>query len=225
MKKAFTLAEVLITLGIIGVVAAMTLPVLVSNYQKTVWVNQLKKDVSTVQNGVKKIMADEEVYNIWDTTLLSTIFNNDCMYDDSEKEECIEFLKNLKKYFNGDITKPDENYKLYFMDGTLVDNLIDNYYDDTVNLSLADGSFISLSSYEEKLIIGIDVNGYKKPNKFGRDNFSFALDKDASITQLSNSNFKRMSKSDCISNAKRFKQVSDYICFNYLRSNGWKMDY
>ncbi len=43
MKKAFTLAEVLITLGVIGVVAAMTMPSLVANYQKKVWVNQLKK--------------------------------------------------------------------------------------------------------------------------------------------------------------------------------------
>lgn len=33
MKKGFTLAEVLITLGIIGVVAAMTLPTLVQKYQ------------------------------------------------------------------------------------------------------------------------------------------------------------------------------------------------
>ena len=33
-KRAFTLAEVLITLGIIGVVAAMTIPTLISNYQK-----------------------------------------------------------------------------------------------------------------------------------------------------------------------------------------------
>ena len=31
MKKAFTLAEVLITLGIIGVVAALTIPTLVNN--------------------------------------------------------------------------------------------------------------------------------------------------------------------------------------------------
>ena len=38
-KKAFTLAEVLITLGIIGVVAALTVPVLVNNYNKTVWNN------------------------------------------------------------------------------------------------------------------------------------------------------------------------------------------
>ena len=42
-KFGFTLAEVLITLGIIGVVAALTLPSLVTNYQKQVTVNKLKK--------------------------------------------------------------------------------------------------------------------------------------------------------------------------------------
>ena len=39
---AFTLAEVLITLGIIGVVAALTLPTLISNHKKQTYVNQLK---------------------------------------------------------------------------------------------------------------------------------------------------------------------------------------
>ena len=43
MKKAFTLAEVLITLGIIGIVAAMTLPTLIGKYQKKQTVTQLKK--------------------------------------------------------------------------------------------------------------------------------------------------------------------------------------
>ena len=38
MKKyGFTLAEVLITLGIIGVVAAITIPTLVSNYKQRAW--------------------------------------------------------------------------------------------------------------------------------------------------------------------------------------------
>ena len=37
MKKGFTLAEVLITLGIIGIVAAMTIPTLVANYQQKSW--------------------------------------------------------------------------------------------------------------------------------------------------------------------------------------------
>lgn len=43
MKKAFTLAEVLITLGIIGVVAAMTMPTLIANHQKKLLLNGLKK--------------------------------------------------------------------------------------------------------------------------------------------------------------------------------------
>ncbi len=38
MKNGFTLAEVLITLGIIGIVAAMTMPALIANYQKKVLV-------------------------------------------------------------------------------------------------------------------------------------------------------------------------------------------
>ena len=54
MKKAFTLAEVLITLGVIGVVAAMTMPSLVANYQKKVWVNQLKKTVSVMNQAFQK---------------------------------------------------------------------------------------------------------------------------------------------------------------------------
>ena len=36
-KRAFTLAEVLITLGIIGVVAAITIPTLVANYNVKTW--------------------------------------------------------------------------------------------------------------------------------------------------------------------------------------------
>lgn len=42
-KKAFTLAEVLITLGIIGVVAAITIPGLITKYQKLATVVKLKK--------------------------------------------------------------------------------------------------------------------------------------------------------------------------------------
>lgn len=58
-KSAFTLAEVLITLGIIGVVAAMTLPPLLSKYRSTVTVNELKKTYSELQQAIKM----SEVYN------------------------------------------------------------------------------------------------------------------------------------------------------------------
>ena len=63
MKKlnAFTLAEVLITLGIIGVVAAMTLPTLIQNHQKQVYATQLKKSINVFENMLNKMKADEGV--------------------------------------------------------------------------------------------------------------------------------------------------------------------
>ena len=56
-KRAFTLAEVLITLGIIGVVAALTLPSLISNYQKKVTAAKLKQTYSILSNDIAKEQA------------------------------------------------------------------------------------------------------------------------------------------------------------------------
>ena len=65
--NGFTLAEVLITLGIIGVVAAITLPTLIQNYQKQVYVNSLQKALNTTENMFKKMQADEEAADLGST--------------------------------------------------------------------------------------------------------------------------------------------------------------
>ena len=51
-SNGFTLAEVLITLGIIGVVAALTMPALIGNYQKKEITTRLKKTYSIVQQAI-----------------------------------------------------------------------------------------------------------------------------------------------------------------------------
>ncbi len=48
IKKGFTLAEVLVTLGIIGVVSALTVPTLMQNHQRKVFVTQLHKVYSEI---------------------------------------------------------------------------------------------------------------------------------------------------------------------------------
>ena len=55
---AFTLAEVLITLGIIGVVAAMTMPVLIQNHQEKVTVTRLKKAYSILSQAYMSSSAE-----------------------------------------------------------------------------------------------------------------------------------------------------------------------
>lgn len=64
------MAEVLITLGIIGIVAALTMPSLIANYQKAQFEAGVKKMASVVGQAVTKLMADEGVNKVYDTSLL-----------------------------------------------------------------------------------------------------------------------------------------------------------
>ena len=71
-KFGFTLAEVLITLGIIGVVAAITLPTLIQNYKRHVVANKLKTDVSILQQALQRSIADNGTPDTWNVEPLQT---------------------------------------------------------------------------------------------------------------------------------------------------------
>ena len=64
---AFTLAEVLITLGIIGVVAALTMPALIQNYRKSVVENKLKSEYSLISNAIRMSEAKNGSSEDWAT--------------------------------------------------------------------------------------------------------------------------------------------------------------
>ena len=59
MKKGFTLAEVLITLAIIGIVAALTIPSVISNYQQQEFKTGLKKAVSVLNEAIQMNIVQE----------------------------------------------------------------------------------------------------------------------------------------------------------------------
>ncbi len=63
--SAFTLAEVLITLGIIGVVAVMTMPALIQNYKKAETSSRLKKFYSTMEQAIKLSELDNNEATTW----------------------------------------------------------------------------------------------------------------------------------------------------------------
>ena len=67
--SGFTLAEVLITLGIIGVVAALTMPALITNYQKQQTINTLKKSYSILQQAIKLSELKNDDTQYWEYTL------------------------------------------------------------------------------------------------------------------------------------------------------------
>lgn len=71
-EKAFTLAEVLITLGIIGIVAALTLPALVASNKEKARVTNLKKIYSQMQNAWNMAIAENGDATNWDLAKTDT---------------------------------------------------------------------------------------------------------------------------------------------------------
>ena len=72
MKRAFTLAEVLITLGIIGVVAALTIPTLIANYQEKQTVSRLTKAYATISNAYQMAKVENGELSDWGFTANAT---------------------------------------------------------------------------------------------------------------------------------------------------------
>jgi len=72
-RAAFTLAEVLITLAIIGVVATMTIPTLISDYQEKVTITRLNKTYSLLSNAFQLMQAEYGNINTWGLTNTSNV--------------------------------------------------------------------------------------------------------------------------------------------------------
>ena len=204
-KAAFTLAEVLITLGIIGVVAAITMPVLISKYKNQVYVNQLKKSVSVFENGIKLIIANEGATDLSETEfgkyLEDDSLSSDALYNKLEpifkknfnvvkSYSATEVQKLLPK--SGNITNT-EDCKKYVGKVSSIAYKVNNTSQCMADPSgfvfyLADGSYVDFekvirrpvdNSSDAKVLlaeVSLDTNGLKGPNQNGYDNFTFLLD-------------------------------------------------
>ncbi len=119
-KIAFTLAEVLITLGIIGVVAALTLPALISNYNRHVVETRLEKFYSIMNQAAKQAEVDYGEFEYWDR---ATSYNDADGMINFWNTYFAPYVKTLK------VEKDKSNSKhiwVYLADGTKLDMF--NYF-------------------------------------------------------------------------------------------------
>lgn len=199
-SQGFTLAEVLITLGIIGVVAALTLPILIGNYKKTAYVTGLQKAYSVLNNMTKTAMAKDEVSTFIDTDLGQAWNERYEGADDFENQlrsffpNAVEFFKN--KYYSQlycpreysdvsgcqyygstglqSLTYSNNNCVLS-SDSILYCFAISSGIDPQDGDREFAGSAAPDSDYGFARQIMVDVNGFKRPNQLGRDIFFFAI--------------------------------------------------
>ena len=184
MKKqnAFTLAEVLITLTIIGVIAAITIPNLMQNYRKHERITQIKSAYSIIQNAVKMSIAENGNTDGW-------AYNES--FDFAEKY-IVPYLKIAKKcgtgtynyYGKGCFDDNDKNGSWKYLDGEYNDGnggYGPNFY---YNVKLQNGMSLgiwaaasNLFQYGYYLVLFVfDVNGSKGPTQAGNDVFAFVMD-------------------------------------------------
>lgn len=184
-KGAFTLAEVLITLGIIGIVAAITLPLVITRNQNKALETSLKKNYSEILQALdmyqaqhsERLTSKVEPYKFKNEIIKYLKVIRDCGKGAQEKA-CIPFFH----------TDPDKSFKLYktYSNQELTEL---NFFDDG-QLVLMDGSLVLIEnappSYNNsKVFITVDVNGYlKNPNRWGYDLFTFELDEKGNLLPM-----------------------------------------
>ena len=193
-RAAFTLAEVLITLGVIGVVAALTMPSLIANYQKKVLVTQIKKTYATLNEGFRQIMTSQGCTDMTCAGFLDSLTARGTLNEQQYLSYSDNFavVSNTFKMVNTSTTF-NQNSPLYDYDISVVGNedetmsfatflndlLYARGYDNIVlSGALPDGSILF---YQLGGLMLIDVNGKKKPNVCGRDIFLLWLMPDGRV--------------------------------------------
>ena len=171
-KTAFTLAETLITLGIIGVVAAITIPGLINNYKANKLRTQYLKSYSTLAQMIKLIEQDDIELNDQ-----NTIMNLTKYLPGSTKKEGSDLQDKNNTHNDPFYYYLSNKYKTYDGKGTANKTMFDD-----VQYALPDGSLLLMEWDDihypngDHHWISVDINGYNNgPNRWGVDLFTFQV--------------------------------------------------
>lgn len=177
-KEAFTLAEVLITLVIIGVIASLVIPTITNTIQKIQYGSAIKKSYSTFSQTYQKLVSEN-------SSISSAIsdcgsYDHTCFKDALKKH--LQYTKECDSGASRGICFPQN---VFYMDGTPVTSDYD-FRDNAAGLILNDGTLIDIGLYNPSdcsYTIGdfndacgwitVDINGFKRPNTFGKDLYTF----------------------------------------------------
>lgn len=228
--SAFTLAEVLITLSIIGIVAAITIPTLINNYQKRQYVTSLKKAYTTLAQAFSQFSTENNCVN----NLKCTGF-----FEEDSSASTAAFGAALTKYIKtskicGEGLGCFPANAAYNYDGSDV-QAFDADADGAYKFISTDGMSYSIHptqcsepGVDAFIYCGdviIDVNGpNKKPNIVGRDIFNFFIAGDTGSFLIPYGSSKVDSWQDvdsgCVDTC-----FNGYYCAGRVMEENWEMNY
>ncbi len=168
-RSGFTLAEVLITLGIIGVVSAITMPTLVTNCQKMITKVRVKKTFATLAQTTYMAEAEDGPVSTWDLDAgqsweVARSFTEDYI------APYLKVAYKCPKNYNA----ANCNYQMYGLNGKKYSGVNNKTY----RFYLVDGTFVAVwafnmpsGNHPKRASIFIDINRPKGENKVGKDIF------------------------------------------------------
>lgn len=202
LNCAFTLAEVLITLAIIGVVAAITIPALMNRTQDKEFKTKMKKEYSVLSEAFQSLKNDygDSIIDAFadcphpeapdrclkDTFKQKLSYWQECETDNFPEGVCVVPYTDITR-LNG-----DAHGGLYFDGSESTLNLNDGSSVTFVGNSLTCQWALNASTYTNACGMAVlDVNGLKKPNTIGKDIYLFFIMADvlrpASVSSLETS--------------------------------------
>lgn len=171
--NAFTLAEVLITIAVIGVIAAMTIPSLIEYYEKETFITAYKKAFTTLSQATKLLAADNggtmrdimpvSDHHTWQVLYAAKLKTAKSCPDGSS--EC----------YYGDIWKSlDGSDPWYAMSPSgliLDDGMYMGFFTGDVStcITMSERALGDTSNSSVCAFITVDINGPKGPNRMGKD--------------------------------------------------------
>ena len=215
-KLAFTLTELLLALTIVGVLAVLTVPILMNNIQNKLFATQIKNFSAEIEQFAQDQLIVHKTRDLMDTDFgePSKLLTDGhfsivkiCTAEDSLKDcwktEATGKDKVTYKRLNGNSVGLGAGLTMILKNGMMCRYRLKT---------------ISQKKYAEFLC---DVNGNDKPNIVGLDDFGFYVNSKGHVENYPIDN-RDFSYSDKIKNCKK---TSAYYCFGVLMDNGWKMDY
>lgn len=215
-QKGFTLTELLIALGIIGAIAAMSIPSLVSAIQNKLLVTQLKNSIASVQQLIGDQMVAKKTKNLKNTDFanpakLLTNSNFAIAEECASAKEC--WSEDYRRLSDKGITTRIQEVggkSVKLKNGAILSYRIATYP------VLPDGDYGMAIFY-------IDVNGKDKPNIVGRDVFWFIVSEKGKIMNYNQAMNIEYNAEKLINQCKSAKVITG--CLSVIQENGWTMPY
>ena len=217
-NKAFTLTELLLSLGIVGVLAVMVIPSLVGHVYNRVYSNQIKSMSSTIENLAQDELLTKATrdMSITDFKSASTLLTTKHF---SISKKC-SASSALKDCWNTTAASGKKQSKYKTLKGKA--SSITNPGDTVI---LTNGVMFGYTPVDNggktTGYVIMDVNGVDGPNIYGRDVFAFYVTSKGYVDDevLNDSDVSVETKiADC-------KKGNALRCFGALKDNSWKMDY